>query len=112
MNFYNLEYPPGYKNSASALSGGCGSDKAWIDLVPDKIFGLDITEACKIHDYMYVIGGSRQDKIKADKLFYRNLKTIVLNNHNLAMRKSWLATIKLYYIAVRDFGDSSFNFTK
>jgi hypothetical protein len=110
MNFYKLEIPLGFKGSAAEISGGCGSDKAWIDLVPDRFIGVDISIACKCHDYLYTIGGTKKDKLKADRMFKRNLIALVQNDHNLIFRDTNLALCKIYYEAVRGFGDSSFNF--
>jgi hypothetical protein len=108
--FYDLITPDGFKGSASELSGSCGSDKAWFDFIPDNFVGVDISLACKIHDYMYVIGGTEKDKIKADKTFKKNLTALVLNNGDLAWRDTNLALVNAYYLAVSRFGDSSFNY--
>ena len=112
MKFYRLIIPKGFRGSASEMSGGCGSDKAWFDFVPDNFVGVDISICCKIHDYLYSIGGTETDKEKADLMFYANLKRTVLNDDNLIFRKTNLWLAKTYYKAVRDYGKSSFNYSK
>lgn len=105
---YEIEYPLGCKESSAYLaSTGCGS--GWNDgLVPDNLIGLDISEACKIHDYCYTVGVNKKDKVKADKLFYRNLKNIVYSDNKLILRTTRLALAYAYYKFVSDFGDSYF----
>jgi len=112
MKFYNLIIPNGFKGSASDLSGSCGSEKAWFDFIPDNFVGVNISKACKIHDYLYTIGGTKKDKIKADKMFKKNLTALVLNNGDLIWRDTNLALVNAYYLAVSRFGDSSFNYKK
>ena len=66
--------------SASAraeLVNGCGSSAARFDFVPDNILGLDIYEACCIHDYMYTMGSSLADKEEADRVFLNNLLRLI-----------------------------------
>ena len=71
--------PKGFKGSAADLGGGCGPDGSLFDLVPDNFIGVDISVACKAHDFLYGIGGFEADKVKADKMFYQNLKRCVFN---------------------------------
>ena len=111
MKFYNLIYPKGCKKSAAYLaSNGCGADGALFDLVPDNFLGVDISEPCKIHDYCYFIGGTEKDRELADRMFRSNLRTCVLNDDNLIFRDTNLKLCELYYIAVRRFGMSNFNY--
>ena len=112
MKFYNLIIPKGFKGSASEMSGGCGSDKAWFDLVPDRWIGISVKRCCQIHDYLYTIGGAEEDRIRADRMFYTNLKRTVLNDSNLVARTTNLWMAKIYYKAVRRYGSSSFNYSK
>ena len=51
---------------------GCGAGStAW--LIPNKWFGLDFTIPCGIHDEMYALGKTQEDKIIADRVFYNNM---------------------------------------
>lgn len=110
MKFYRLIIPKGFRGSAAEMSGGCGPDGSLFDLVPDNFIGVDISLCCKIHDYLYGIGGSEEDKIKADKMFYQNLKRCVLNDSGLITRTTNLWLAKIYYKAVRDQGNKYFNY--
>lgn len=105
---YKIIYPKGCLESAAYLaSTGCGT--GWNDkLVPDNLIGLDISECCKIHDYMYTVGRTSKDRNKADRLFYKNMKAIVMNDSDLILRATRLAMAWAYYIAVVEFGKSSF----
>lgn len=58
---------------------------------PDKIFGTDVTEACRYHDYAYRIGTPRW---LADYCFYGNLRILGCPRH-IAF---------LYWASVRVFG--------
>ena len=110
MKFYRLEYSPGYIGSAASISGSCGSEKAWFDFVPDNFIGVEIVEPCRIHDYDYTVGGTKKDKLKADRRFRKNLRVCVLNDTNLIFRDTNLALCEVYYKMVRKYGSSSFNF--
>ena len=110
MKFYELSKPDGYEGSSAQLGGGCGSDGAMFDLVPDNFVGVNVSEPCKIHDYRYGIGGTEKDRDVADREFRSNLRCCVLNNHNLVTRCTNLWLCELYYIAVHRYGMSSFNY--
>ena len=57
----------------SDICDGCGT-RGWKGkIVPDNIFGLSIKEACNIHDYMYYVGQTIQDKQEADRTFLNNI---------------------------------------
>ena len=59
-------------------------------LAPDRLFGYDFTDACRLHDYMRRSGlYSVKD---ADRLFHRYLKEVV-------GAPRWLA--RLYWFAVK-----------
>ena len=88
------------------ICNGCGGKML---KVPDKILGLDIKLVCNIHDFMYAMGETEEDKDKADTAFLRNLIAVIdsnakasLKDRLLAYPRRCLATV--YYGAVRDFG--------
>jgi len=59
---------------------GCGT--GWSEkLVPDTIYGMSIEEACCVHDYMYVVGATEEDKVNADHVFLDNMLILIANNH-------------------------------
>jgi len=112
MKFYKLIIPKGFKGSAAEMSGGCGPEKSWFDLVPDHFIGVDISTPCKIHDFCYTIGGTEEDKIEADKMFHTNLVRTVKNDDSLIFREANLDLADLYYRMVRDHGHNYFNYSK
>lgn len=83
----------------AAICNGAGPKRfGW--LVPDTLYGLSITEAANIHDFMYARGLS---KVAADEIFYENMCTIVRNRGGIFM---YLRLIRAweYYKAVDTFG--------
>lgn len=89
---------------------GCGS--GWKEpLVPDTLGGIDISEACSIHDYMYEEGGAENDREYADRCFLFNMLTIIhrddtwITNEDVAIK--WAI---LYYQTVREYGEQYFNY--
>lgn len=88
---------------------GCGS--GWKEpLVPDSLGGIDISEACAIHDYDYDIGGNEYDFSTANKNLLFNMLTIIhrddtwLTNADIAVK--WASK---YYLAVVEYGKEYFN---
>jgi len=59
------------------ICNGCGSAKAKFDFVPDSIYGLKITPACNIHDWMYHKGKTIEDKEEADRVFLNNMLRLI-----------------------------------
>lgn len=51
---------------------GCGSGWTAI-LIPDRWLGLDFTISCAIHDEMYALGKTHEDKEIADRVFLNNM---------------------------------------
>ena len=92
------------------ITNGCGSDSAKFDFVPDKILGLDISEACNVHDFMYAMAAPKEDeRVKADTAFLYNMITIInakTKNRLLLYLRRWVA--KRYYLAVKYFGGPAF----
>jgi len=90
------------------ITNGCGP-KGWGWLVPDTIYGVDISAACCIHDYFYLIGVSFADKKKADRIFLNNLIRIInYNTRSKFMRWLRLRRAEKYYYAVKYFGGPAF----
>lgn len=93
----------------AACVNGCGAAGAKFDFVPDTIWGIPIGEACAIHDFMYHVGMSDEDKQEADRVFLNNLLRLI------AKRKPWYIPAILprrrarkYYLAVKYFGGPAF----
>lgn len=89
---------------------GCGS--GWKEpLVPDTLGGINISEACAIHDYEYEIGGSDDDFHSANFNFLRNMITIIRRDDTVWTNESVaLKWAMQYFLAVEDHGRKYFNF--
>ena len=91
------------------IVNGCGAGSAMFDFVPDNIYGLDISEACNIHDYMYHEGKTLEDKLEADRVFLNNLIRIIDSGTSwkwLRRRRKKIAY--LYYNAVSKWGGPAY----
>jgi hypothetical protein len=90
-------------------TGGCGPGKFGDYLVPDTWWGLNIKMVCTIHDYMYKIGETVEDKAEADRVFLNNmLRLIDAQGSMWLIRRLRTSRAMKYYNAVRDFGGPSF----
>lgn len=91
-----------------ARSNGCGA-KGILDFVPDTFYGLSVTQACNIHDWMYSDGRTLADKEAADRIFLNNMLRIISNHTEnrllLALRRRRAYT---YYECVKRFGAPAF----
>ena len=112
MKLHYLKYPLGYQEDvADKVNNGCGTSGWKGKLVPDTIYGHNISEPCKIHDYEYHIGTILDEKEKADHRFYCNLLDTV--RYKTKWWNKWLLPLKekrcwIYYLAVHKAGDSAF----
>ena len=91
------------------ICNGCGTKGFCGYLVPDNLWGLDITEACNIHDYMYHIGQTIADKELADRVFLNNMIRLI----DAGTRWNWLKRrrvreAKVYHYFVVEFGGPAF----
>ena len=85
MMIESLIIPESFRRAAGheieTNTNGCGPS-GWLDLVvPDEFFGVDVSFACQVHDWMYYTGRSWDDKIRADIAFLHNLLTIALEDY-------------------------------
>ena len=106
-----LYAPPEYYSASPRLiaqiCNGCGSALAKFDFVPDTIYGLDISSACKIHDFMYYFGETIKDKEEADRVFRNNMIRLINEKGGWLKRlRRWRAGT--YYVAVDKFGGPAF----
>ncbi len=94
------------------IAVGCGPGSGWKEkLVPDTMYGLDISEACVIHDWMYYEGETHEDKERADRVFMNNLNRIIgERGKNSFIFTNFLRRRRAttYYRAVKYFGGSAF----
>jgi hypothetical protein len=90
------------------ICNGCGA-KGFGWTVPETIWGLKITEACNIHDFMYLVGVDEEDRQEADRVFFNNLIRIIEAKTKLWPLKMLRHRRALkYYEAVRCFGGPAF----
>ncbi len=90
---------------------GCGPS-GWLSIfIPNYFYGLDISEACQIHDWDYYEGTDWTDKLEADTRFLYNLMVIINRNDihtdTLTTQKRLDRAI-LYYKFVSKYGESAF----
>jgi hypothetical protein len=100
------------------LTGGCGPGHIGDYLVPDKLYGvINIKPACRIHDYMYAVGTTEEDKKEADRIFLNNMKQIILWEtagwyddpvRQEKVREECERQAKTYHMMVATFGGRSF----
>jgi len=73
--------PQSYKNASDGeielICNGCGSAQAKFDFIPDTVWGLSITPACNVHDWMYYVGLTQLDKEEADMVFLNNMLRLI-----------------------------------
>jgi hypothetical protein len=96
-----------------AIANGCGPGGWKIDIVPDKIWGCPVVEACNIHDLDYEEGRSIADKDVADRTLLNNLLRLVESRTTNWFAKKLLLkarknTCYIYYEAVHKFGGPAF----
>ena len=87
---------------------GCGPKGAYF-LIPDTLWGLNITEPCNIHDWCYRFGKTEQDRQDADRMFLDNmLSTIDENTTWKWLKKLRRRRARTYYHVVSRYGGPYF----
>lgn len=91
------------------IDGGCGGGKVGDYFVPDTIWFLDVQPACEIHDWMYAMGETAEDKVIADRTFLNNMVRLI----RAGTKWKWLKKLRLhrahtYWWAVHRFGGPAF----
>jgi len=92
---------------------GCGPGGWKVDLVPDRMYGLDVSAACDIHDWMYTVGLTLADKEEADRVFLNNLLRLIDSapgwiGQLWLVKKLRRTRARVYYEAVHHFGGPAF----
>ena len=88
---------------AAANVNGCGPGGWRVDLIPDHLGDVDISAPCNQHDYLYFLGGSEEDRLRADVLLYTNIAASVLLNDGYLVPLQ-MAAAAVFYRAVRNGG--------
>lgn len=88
------------------ICNGCGA-KGGIK-VPDTMWGLNIKECCKIHDWMFAEGKTYADFLFANAVFIMNLAIVIVSKSNKFLAPLRLARATKYFIAVQTLGSDAF----
>jgi len=78
-----------------ARTNGCGREGLEGRLIPDTIWGLDISPACNVHDIMYQMADTREEENYADAIFGANLISLIQQKTTFAPLK-WLRLRRAY----------------
>ena len=100
-------YHAATKDQKDGIVGGCGAGDGFGDyIVPDKLLGLSIKKACKIHDWMYAYGVTLGEKEFSDRVFLNNMLRLIRDNQSRLKSVNFLRRnfAKSYYLAVKWFG--------
>ena len=81
-----------------------------LKVIKYSLLGLDITEACNIHNYMYYVGETWSDKDYADEVFLHNLNKLI---ETVSFWYAWLNPLrkimaKKYFHRVKTLGNQVF----
>ena len=104
---------------ARKIANGCGTEGWKGKIVPETIYGINVTKACNIHDYDYFYGVSKEDKVIADQRFKRNLQYLIRKgtvisdkwykkHFDLMLLQLKLVRCNTYYFAVKRLGHDAF----
>ena len=99
------EFPDDFK------SFGCGPGGVGDVLVPDKMYGLDVSDACRIHDwyYRFYSDNSSAGRQEADSILKNNLIRIVrAKSKSRILRWLRLMRCRTYYGMVRFAGGPAY----
>ena len=114
-----LDAPPDYYSltpkQKKKICNGCGPKNPKYfggHVIPDNLYGISISEACNIHDYMYYIGKTIKDKNEADRVFLNNMLRII-DSVQYPWWLRWLKWLRQksawkYYEVVSNLGDIAF----
>lgn len=91
----------------SKVGNGCGPGDWKLDLIPDHLGNVDLTDACLQHDVLYHLGGTEADRKLADVLLYTNIAASILISGGPMVPLRMAAAI-MYYRAVRSCGAQFF----
>ena len=84
----------------------CGFEKAKLTRPP---YWALFNASCKIHDENYTVGGTKEDRLKADLGFFWRMLEDINRLDNYKSKKRAVRYAIAYYICVRTFGWLSFS---
>lgn len=94
-------------SARAEIVNGCGTRGIIGLLVPDTILGLSIKAACNIHDYMYHVGLTIDDKKEADRVFLNNMLRLIDGGWRI-FKIPRIHRARIYYDAVKYCGGPAF----
>ena len=88
----------------------CGPGRGVLEwLVPETIYGVSVSAACSIHDFMYALGHTAADKDESDRVFLNNMiRLIEAHGGWWPVQRLRLRRAVIYYEAVSHFGGPAF----
>lgn len=94
------------------VCNGCGASDAFLDFVPDTIYGISVFESCRRHDWAYSVGGNTEAFNSANREFLNNLLTEVEAGNKWYI-PTFLARwrVMTYYSSVVSGGKGSFKWS-
>ena len=97
-------------NELKRVCNGCGAANAKFDFIPDRIYGTHIGSACNIHDWMYEVGSTIEDKDEADRVMLNNLYRLIERDKHKWYKPTFLQRQRAlkYYFFVKHLGGSAF----
>lgn len=92
------------EKSTNKIINGCGPQYLPSNLIPDRLFGLNLTPSCNIHDWMYFKAKNKNDFVLADKIFLKNMNSLNrLNKSRKTKLRKILINIYYYSVKLRTF---------
>ena len=102
-----LDYVLASREEKEKIVNQCGPDGFLNRIVPNYLFGLDVSEACNIHDWEFAWARNSKEFKEADWTFKRNLEHLIkAKTQDSFLRFIRLALAKVYYLAVRSYSIS------
>jgi len=101
-----INYYKATPEQLSKVCNGCGAKNGI--KVPNTMWGLDISEACNRHDWMYSEGRSLADFYFANAVFIMNLAIIITTQGSKWLAPFRLARATKYFMAVQELGQDAF----
>lgn len=107
-----VSYLQASRAEIEARTNGCGPEGWRGDIVADldSLAGLDISDPCRVHDWMYGEGGSDDDRLTADIMLYLNIAALVLRAGG-PLAPVRMAGAAAMYLAVRAGGAAHWSLT-
>lgn len=76
-------------------TNGCGREGIENAIVPDTIWGLDVSPVCRVHDWMYTDADTTDEENYADAIFGANLISLIQQKTKSSILK-WLRLRRAY----------------